>query len=71
MERFLCSLNAVNKPEMLPLLVALTVLRSAYSSESHGPIRAGATLSALPPRLVFLVANRKIVEGVRVCGLEG
>ncbi len=32
---------------------------------------AGATLSALPLLIVFLVANRRIVEGVRLSGLKG
>jgi ABC-type glycerol-3-phosphate transport system permease component len=32
---------------------------------------AGATLSAVPLLIVFLVANRRIVEGVRVSGLKG
>lgn len=32
---------------------------------------AGATLSALPLLVVFLVANRRIVEGVRLGGLKG
>ena len=45
---FLWPLIAVNKPEMFPLPVALALLRSAYSSESYGPIMAGATLSASP-----------------------
>ena len=68
---FLWPLIAVNKPEMFPLPVALALLRSAYSSESYGPIMAGATLSALPLLVVFLVANRRIVEGVRLSGLKG
>lgn len=68
---FLWPLIAVNKPEMFPLPVALALLRSAYSSESYGPIMAGATLSALPLLIVFLIANRRIVEGVRVSGLKG
>jgi multiple sugar transport system permease protein len=68
---FLWPLIAVNKPDMFPLPVALALLRSAYSSESYGPIMAGATLSALPLLIVFLVANRRIVEGVRVSGLKG
>jgi len=68
---FLWPLIAVNKPEMFPLPVALALLRSAYSSESYGPIMAGATLSALPLLIVFLLANRRIVEGVRVSGLKG
>jgi len=68
---FLWPLIAVNRPEMFPLPVALALLRGAYTSESYGPIMAGATLSALPLLLVFLVANRRIVEGVRVSGLKG
>ena len=68
---FLWPLIAVNKPEMFPLPVALALLRSAYSSESYGPIMAGAALSALPLFVVFLVANRRIVEGVRLSGLKG
>jgi multiple sugar transport system permease protein len=68
---FLWPLIAVNKPEMFPLPVALALLRGAYSSESYGPIMAGATLSALPLLIVFLIANRRIVEGVRVSGLKG
>ena len=68
---FLWPLIAVNKLDMFPLPVALALLRSAYSSESYGPIMAGATLSALPLLIVFLVANRRIVEGVRVSGLKG
>jgi multiple sugar transport system permease protein len=68
---FLWPLIAVNKPDMFPLPVALALLRGAYSSESYGPIMAGAVLSALPLLLVFLVANRRIVEGVRLGGVKG
>ena len=68
---FLWPLIAVNRPEMFPLPVALALLRSAYSSESYGPIMAGAALSALPLLVVFIVANQRIVEGVRVSGLKG
>ncbi len=68
---FLWPLIAVNKPEMFPLPVALALLRGAYSAESYGPIMAGATLSALPLLLVFLVANRRIIEGVRLGSVKG
>jgi multiple sugar transport system permease protein len=68
---FLWPLIAVNKPDMFPLPVALALLRSAYSTESYGPIMAGAALSALPLLVVFVVANRRIVEGVRLSGLKG
>src|SRR2546426_7495025 len=59
---FLWPLIAVNKPDMFPLPVALALLRGAYAAESYGPIMAGAALSALPLLIVFLVANRRIVE---------
>jgi len=68
---FLWPLIAVNKPDMFPLPVALALLRGAYAAESYGPIMAGAVLSALPLLIVFLVANRRIVEGVRVSALMG
>ena len=68
---FLWPLIAVNRPEMFPLPVALALLRGAYSSESYGPIMAGAALSALPLLIVFLLANRRIVEGVRLGGVKG
>ena len=32
---------------------------------------AGAILSAFPLLVVFIVANRRIVEGVRLSGLKG
>jgi multiple sugar transport system permease protein len=68
---FLWPLIAVNRPDMFPLPVALALLRGAYASESYGPIMAGAALSALPLLVVFVVANRRIVEGVRLSGLKG
>jgi len=68
---FLWPLIAVNKPEMFPLPVALALLRGAYSAESYGPIMAGAALSALPLLVVFIAANRRIVEGVRLSGMKG
>jgi multiple sugar transport system permease protein len=68
---FLWPLIAVNRVEMFPLPVALALLRGAYSSESYGPTMAGAALSAVPLLVVFLVANRRIVEGVRLSGLKG
>ena len=68
---FLWPLIAVNRPEMFPLPVALALLRGAYAAESYGPIMAGAALSAVPLLVVFVVANRRIVEGVRLSGLKG
>ena len=68
---FLWPLIAVNKADMFPLPVALAFLRGAYANESYGPIMAGAVLSAVPLLVVFLFANRRIVEGVQLSGLKG
>jgi multiple sugar transport system permease protein len=68
---FTWPLIAMTKQNMLTLPVALSLLRNNYSSESFGPIMAGAVVSALPILLVFVVANRHIVEGVQMSGLKG
>lgn len=68
---FTWPLIAMNKQEMFTLPVALSLLRGAYTSESYGPIMAGAVVSALPLLIVFLAANRHIVEGVQLSGLKG
>ncbi len=68
---FLWPLIAVNKADMFTLPVALALLRGAYMNESYGPIMAGAVLSAVPLLVVFLLANRRIVEGVQLSGLKG
>jgi ABC-type glycerol-3-phosphate transport system permease component len=46
-------LIAVTELEMFPLPVALALLRGTGASESHGPIMAGAPLTALPLLIVF------------------
>lgn len=67
---FIWPLIAINKPDMFTLPVALALLRSSYANESYGPIMAGAVLSALPILVVFILANRRIVEGVQFSGLK-
>ncbi len=67
---FTWPLIAINKPDMLTLPLALTLLRSAYSNESYGAITAGAVMSAIPLLLVFIFANRHIVEGVQFSGMK-
>lgn len=67
---FTWPLIAMNKQEMFTLPVALALLRTAYVAESYGPIMAGAVVSALPLLVVFILANRHIVEGVQLSGLK-
>lgn len=67
---FTWPLIVLNQQSMFTLPVALSLLQTAYSSTSYGPIMAGAVVSALPLLLVFLLANRQIVEGVKLSGLK-
>lgn len=57
--------------QMYTLPVALAILRTDYANESFGPIMAGAVISAIPILIVFIFANRYIVEGVQLSGLKG
>jgi len=57
--------------KMYTLPVALALLHTDYVNESYGPIMAGAVISAIPILIVFLIANRHIVEGVQLSGLKG
>ncbi len=45
-------------------------MRGNYQADSFGPIMAGAVISAVPLLVVFLVANRQIIEGVQFSGLK-
>jgi multiple sugar transport system permease protein len=67
---FTWPLIVINRQEMFTLPVALSLLRTAYTAESYGPIMAGAVVSALPLLVVFLFFNRFIVEGVQLSGLK-
>jgi multiple sugar transport system permease protein len=67
---FTWPLIILNQQSMFTLPVALSLLQTAYSATSYGPIMAGAVVSALPLLLVFLLANRQIVEGVKLSGLK-
>jgi multiple sugar transport system permease protein len=67
---FTWPLIVMTQVERLTLPVALSLLRGNYQADSFGPIMAGAVISAVPLLIVFLVANRQIVEGVQFSGLK-
>ena len=67
---FTWPLIVLNKQSMFTLPIALSLLKTAYAGYSFGPIMAGTVLTALPLLLVFLVANRHIIEGVQLAGLK-
>ncbi len=67
---FTWPLIVMTKMDRLTLPVALSLIRGDYSNDSFGPIMAGAVISAIPLLVVFLVANRQIIEGVQFSGLK-
>jgi multiple sugar transport system permease protein len=67
---FTWPLIAMNKQSMFTLPITLSLLKSAYQSNSYGPIMAGAVVAAVPILFVFIVANRFIIEGVQLSGLK-
>lgn len=67
---FTWPLIVMTKVERLTLPVALSLIRGNYQADSFGPIMAGAVISAIPLLVVFLVANRQIIEGVQFSGLK-
>ena len=67
---FTWPLIVMTKQDRLTLPVALSLIRGNYASDSFGPIMAGAVVSAIPLLVVFLVANKQIIEGVQFSGLK-
>lgn len=60
----------MTKQDRLTLSVALSLIRVDFSNDSFGPIMDAAVFSAIPLLIVFLVANRLIIEGVQFSGLK-
>src|SRR5581483_303766 len=67
---FTWPLIVMTRQDRLTLPVALSLIRGNYASDSFGPIMAGAVVSAVPLLVVFLVANKQIIEGVQFSGLK-
>ncbi len=60
----------MNQADKMPLPVALLQFRSDYFSE-YGLLMAGATISAAPAVIVFLVAQRAIIRSITLTGVKG
>ncbi len=62
---FLWPLIAINSPENMTVPVGITFLNYAQrGAGSTGVVMAGVTLSVIPPLIVFLLLQRRLVEGV-------
>lgn len=61
---FLWPLIAINSPETMTVPVGITFLNGQAGAGSSGVIMAAVTLSVIPPLIVFLLLQRRLVEGV-------
>ncbi|THV34681.1 carbohydrate ABC transporter permease [Glycomyces buryatensis] len=68
---FLWPLIATSTPSMQTLPLALITFRSAYGDSEYGVVMASTILAITPPLLVFLFAQRFIVQGISNTGLKG
>lgn len=67
---FLWPLIVLNKPEMLTVQVGLAGFVNNYST-NYGPLMAGTILTAVPVLVVFLFAQKWIIQGVANTGIKG
>jgi len=67
---FLWPIYVLFSPERLTLPPGLNNLQSAYTTD-YPVIMAGAVLASVPVLLLFLVAQRYVIEGVSRTGLKG
>jgi multiple sugar transport system permease protein len=69
---FLEPLIYLNTQDNYTVALGLSLLRSGFSGRiAWGPMMAATALSALPPFLVFLAAQKQLIGGIAVTGIKG
>lgn len=69
---FLEPLIYLNSQDKYTVALGLSLLRSGFSGRiAWGPMMAATALSALPPLLVFLAAQKQLIGGIAVTGIKG
>jgi multiple sugar transport system permease protein len=66
---FIRPLIVMTKNEMQTLTVALSVLKGNYLT-NYGLVMAGATLSFLPPIILYIFLQKQFVEGIALSGIK-
>jgi multiple sugar transport system permease protein len=66
---FIRPLIVMTKNEMQTLTVALSVLKGNYQI-NYGLVMAGATLTFLPPIILYIVLQKQFVEGIALSGIK-
>ena len=60
--------SPIVEPNMLP--IALALFKGEYFTQTN-LMMAAATLTILPPLLLFLLAQKYFVQGITMSGLKG
>lgn len=69
---FLEPLIYLNSQDNYTVALGLSLLRSGFSGRiAWGPMMAATALSALPPLIVFLAAQKQLIGGIAVTGIKG
>ena len=68
---FLWPLVVTNSQDMYTVQVLLSTLQDSYGGMRHMPLLlAGTTVAVIPGMLLFLLAQRQIVQGIAVTGIK-
>lgn len=68
---FFSQLVYLTKPELYTVSLGLRLFIDSTGVSSYGPMFAMATLALIPVTVVFLIFQRRLVEGVATTGLKG
>jgi ABC-type glycerol-3-phosphate transport system permease component len=69
---FLEPLIYLNSQDNYTVALGLSLLRSGFGGQiAWGPMMAATALSALPPLIVFLLAQKQLIGGIAVTGIKG
>lgn len=69
---FLEPLIYLNSQDNYTVALGLSLLRSGFGGRlAWGPMMAATALSALPPLIVFLLAQKELIGGIAVTGIKG
>jgi len=65
---FLWPLIAINSPQNMTIPVGITFLSGQFGTVSSGVIMAAVTMSVIPPIIMFVIFQRRLVEGISLSG---
>lgn len=69
-DNFLWPLVILQSPELYTVPIALAQFRGRMGIDI-GPTAAGSILAVLPVLIVYIIAQRKVIEGIALTGMKG